>query len=52
MSGFVFHPDALTDLTEIWEFISAENLGPLTKFGMRLDLGQVHARFLLRALSF
>lgn len=25
MSGFVLHPDALTDLTEIWEFIAADN---------------------------
>jgi toxin ParE1/3/4 len=27
MSGFVLHPDALTDLTEIWEFIAADNPG-------------------------
>jgi plasmid stabilization system protein ParE len=27
MSGFVLHPDALTDLEEIWEFIAADNLG-------------------------
>ncbi len=26
MSGFVFHPDALTDLNEIWEFIATDNL--------------------------
>jgi plasmid stabilization system protein ParE len=26
MSGFVFHPDAVTDLDEIWEFIAAGNL--------------------------
>jgi len=25
MSGFVFHPDALVDLNEIWEFIAADN---------------------------
>jgi plasmid stabilization system protein ParE len=25
MSGFVLHPDAVTDLEEIWEFIAAEN---------------------------
>jgi plasmid stabilization system protein ParE len=27
MSGFVLHPDALKDLTEIWEYIAAENPG-------------------------
>ncbi len=25
MSGFVLHPDAFTDLTEIWEFIAINN---------------------------
>ncbi len=25
MSGFVFHPGALTELTEIWEYIAADN---------------------------
>jgi toxin ParE1/3/4 len=27
MSGFVLHPDALTDLSEIWEYIAADNPG-------------------------
>ncbi|MGB2621093.1 MAG: type II toxin-antitoxin system RelE/ParE family toxin [Candidatus Acidiferrum sp.] len=27
MSGFVFHPAALADLTEIWEYIAADNPG-------------------------
>ena len=27
MSGFVLHPDALTDLNEIWEYIAADNPG-------------------------
>jgi len=27
MSGFVLHPDALADLSEIWEFIAADNPG-------------------------
>jgi plasmid stabilization system protein ParE len=26
MSGFVLHPDAYTDLEEIWEYIAAESL--------------------------
>jgi len=26
MSGFVFHPDAVSDLDEIWEFIAADSL--------------------------
>src|ERR1700693_4124725 len=26
MSGFVLHPDAYTDLEEIWEYISADSL--------------------------
>ena len=26
MSGFVLHPDALSDLNEIWEFIATDNL--------------------------
>ena len=25
MSGFLLHPDALTDLEEIWEYIAADN---------------------------
>ncbi|MGC2831162.1 MAG: type II toxin-antitoxin system RelE/ParE family toxin [Candidatus Acidiferrum sp.] len=25
MSGFVLHPEALTDLDENWEFIAADN---------------------------
>ncbi len=25
MSGFVLHPDVLTDLTEIWEYIATDN---------------------------
>jgi plasmid stabilization system protein ParE len=26
MSGFALHPDAVTDIDEIWEFIAADNL--------------------------
>src|ERR1700739_1784569 len=31
MSGFSFHPDAITDLEEIWEFIAPDNLGAADK---------------------
>jgi plasmid stabilization system protein ParE len=27
MIGFVLHPDALTDLNEIWEFLAADSPG-------------------------
>ncbi len=27
MSGFVLHPEVLTDLAEIWECIAADNRG-------------------------
>jgi toxin ParE1/3/4 len=27
MSGFVLHPNAVIDLTEIWEYIAADNPG-------------------------
>lgn len=27
MSGFVFHPDAVADLNEIWEYIAADSPG-------------------------
>ena len=26
MSGFAFHPDALDDLNEVWDFIAADNI--------------------------
>jgi plasmid stabilization system protein ParE len=26
MSGFVLHPEAYTDLDDIWEYIAADNL--------------------------
>ena len=26
MTGFVLHPEAYTDLDEIWEYIAADNL--------------------------
>jgi plasmid stabilization system protein ParE len=42
MSGFVFHPSALTDLDEIWEFIATDNL---TAANRVLDeiLGTIHS---------
>ena len=27
MTGYAFHPEALLDLDEIWEFIAGDNLG-------------------------
>jgi plasmid stabilization system protein ParE len=32
MSDFVFHPDALKDLDEIWDYIAAENLDAADRF--------------------
>jgi toxin ParE1/3/4 len=32
MSGFVFHPAALNDLNEIWEFIAADNIDAADRF--------------------
>jgi toxin ParE1/3/4 len=32
MSGFVLHPEALTDLSEIWEYIAADNPGAADRF--------------------
>ena len=26
MSGFIFHPDALNDLDEVWNFIALDNV--------------------------
>jgi len=26
MSGYAFHPDAFTDLNEIWEYIAEDNI--------------------------
>lgn len=33
MSGFVFHPGALTDLREIWEYIAADSLDAADRVG-------------------
>jgi plasmid stabilization system protein ParE len=38
MSGFVLHPDAFTDLTEIWEFIAIDNPGAADRV-----LEEIHA---------
>lgn len=27
MPGFVLHPDAATDIEDIWEYVAADNLG-------------------------
>jgi plasmid stabilization system protein ParE len=37
MSGFFLHPDALTDLNEIWEYVAADNPGAADRV-----LGEIH----------
>jgi plasmid stabilization system protein ParE len=32
MTGFVFHPDAVLDLEEIWDFIAADNVTAADRF--------------------
>jgi len=32
MTGFVFHPDAVLDLEEIWDFIAADNATAADRF--------------------
>ena len=39
MTGFVFHPDAIRDLEEIWDFISADNVVAADNF-----LGELRVR--------
>lgn len=42
MTGFVFHPDAILDLEEIWDFIAADNIVAADKF-----LGELREAILL-----
>ncbi|MBI4464642.1 MAG: type II toxin-antitoxin system RelE/ParE family toxin [Acidobacteria bacterium] len=37
MSGYVFHPEAYTDLSEIWEFIAEDNRDAADRV-----LGEIH----------
>ena len=44
MSGYAFHPDAFTDLDEIWEFIAEDNIDAADRV-----LADIHA--VLRTLA-
>jgi hypothetical protein len=35
MNGFVLHPDAYTDLDEIWEYIAADSLDATLNSGRK-----------------
>jgi len=37
MNGFVLHPDAFTDLTEIWEYIAVDSPNAANRV-----LGEIH----------
>lgn len=38
MSGYAFHPHALADVNEIWEYIAADNLDAADEVLADLDL--------------
>jgi len=46
MSGFVLHPDAFTDLTEIWEYIAADSPSAADRV-----LAEIQERFALSSHS-
>ena len=52
MSGYVLHPEAYTDLDDIWEFIAEDNLKLLTGYAKTFTKRLADScRFPIRAIG-